>query len=137
MILRCMLPGGQVEEIDLDKRAVSIGRAQSSDLTVVHPSVSRMHCKISRRGPEYLLEDSGSRNGTFVNGKKIKRASLKVGDKISVGSLVISVEPRAEKAGKALVDEVHDTMRTGMGYKAIMANILKEAKNARAHPPKH
>ncbi len=48
-----------------------IGRTPDCDLVVADVSVSSKHCRLSRRGQQWILEDLGSSNGTFVNGVRI------------------------------------------------------------------
>lgn len=48
-----------------------IGRTPDCDLVVPDTSVSSKHCRLSRRGQQWILEDLGSSNGTFVNGVRI------------------------------------------------------------------
>jgi diguanylate cyclase (GGDEF)-like protein len=54
-----------------------------------HPSVSRQHCRIWREDGRYLIEDLGSTNRTYLNGKPVVRAELRDGDQIGVGSNAI------------------------------------------------
>src|SRR5262249_28149127 len=50
------------------------------------PDVSRQHARIEVDGPRVFIEDLGSKNGTFVNGKRIRgRVALKEGDQIVLG----------------------------------------------------
>ena len=69
-----------------------IGRSSESGLQLNHPSVSRKHAVLSRKGEQYFLVDAGSQNGTYVNWAKI-RGEVEVfpGDQVSVGSAVVVV----------------------------------------------
>ena len=63
-----------------------MGRAPGADFVVDAALVSRVHCRFTlNRGQELELEDLGSTNGTFVNGKKVGKAMLRDGDKVAVG----------------------------------------------------
>ena len=64
----------------------TMGRAPRADFVVDAALVSRVHCRfvLNERG-ELELEDLGSTNGTFVNGKKVARATLSDGDKLTIG----------------------------------------------------
>lgn len=58
--------------IVLEKDSYIVGKlAAQSDIVVSHPSVSRIHAKIERRGREYYLCDLNSTNGTFLNGRRL------------------------------------------------------------------
>lgn len=63
-----------------------IGRDPDGALWIDHPSVSRRHARIVVRGGKATLEDLKSKNGTFLEGKKIeKKASLSDGDVVRIG----------------------------------------------------
>ncbi|MCB0205961.1 MAG: FHA domain-containing protein, partial [Anaerolineae bacterium] len=68
---------------------VTIGREQAADAIVVtHPTVSRKHVRIDRRGQEYWLVDLGSTNGTSLNGSRLPpggSARLNDGDIFRIG----------------------------------------------------
>ena len=59
-------------EVPLGEVAV-IGRDSSADVVLPSESVSRHHVRISRTEDGYLLEDLWSRNGTFVNRRRVRR----------------------------------------------------------------
>lgn len=64
----------------------SIGRSKSNDIVVDDPAVSRNHCVLLRRSEGWFVADTGSKSGTFVNGKSADvRTRVKVDDVISVG----------------------------------------------------
>lgn len=65
----------------------SIGRSSSSDISVDDPAVSRNHCVLLRRREGWFLSDTGSKTGTFVNGKPIgRRTQVRIDDTISIGN---------------------------------------------------
>ncbi len=64
---------------------VTIGRGDANDISLHDERVSRLHAVIQPEGDQASVEDMGSRNGTFVNGKRIKKAMLKHGDNIKIG----------------------------------------------------
>ena len=73
----------------------TLGRAPRADFVVDAALVSRVHCRFSLNDVNQLeLEDLGSTNGTFVNGKKVMRATLTNGDTLTVGRIqfVVSSE---------------------------------------------
>jgi hypothetical protein len=75
-------------------RAV-IGRSRECDIQVADPNVSRQHAELRREGGGFVIVDLGSTNGIEVNGRKVKRASLDTGDRISIGQtdLIFEREP--------------------------------------------
>jgi Protein of unknown function (DUF3662)/Inner membrane component of T3SS, cytoplasmic domain len=80
---------------ELEKRRVVIGRSKDADIQVEDPNVSRRHAEIRQEGAAYWVVDLDSTNGTEVNGRNLKRAKLRAGDTITVGSteLVFRREP--------------------------------------------
>lgn len=73
-----------------------IGRAAGLDLVLVEDMISRRHARIVVRDDEAVLEDLGSTNGTFVNGERIAAVRLQEGDRILVGSTILSVVAQGE-----------------------------------------
>lgn len=72
-----------------NKGEFKIGRDSICDVLIKDFSVSRLHAKLIDRDEKHELEDLGSSNGTFVNGKKVKSIMLKNGDRIKIGTNVI------------------------------------------------
>ena len=73
----------------LEGDEILIGREPASTLQIDSPSVSRKHARLTFQNHQYLLEDLGSSNGTFVNGERISKSwSLKNGDMISFGRMI-------------------------------------------------
>ena len=70
----------------LDEDLLTIGRSESADVKIDGDFISRIHARILRIGMDSVLEDAGSKNGTWVNGEKIERHVLRHGDVIRVGS---------------------------------------------------
>ena len=72
----------------------TIGRSPGAQFIVDAALVSRIHCRLSAGATELQVDDLDSTNGTFVNGKRVTRSSLKEGDRLGVGlvELVISRE---------------------------------------------
>jgi pSer/pThr/pTyr-binding forkhead associated (FHA) protein len=69
----------------LDKGDILLGRDPASDIFLNDITVSRRHARIQIKGNKAFLEDLGSLNGTYLNGVRIEKASLKNGDEIQVG----------------------------------------------------
>jgi hypothetical protein len=65
---------------------LSIGRADDCDLVLDEPTVSRHHAVLRRTSEGWLLRDSGSTNGTRLNGWRVEEAALRVGDELMLGT---------------------------------------------------
>src|ERR1700733_4851540 len=75
------------ETIPLCPDITTIGRGEAVDVHLDHPSVSKLHAEIVRRGPYAYVSDLGlSRNGTRVNGRVVAQRLLENGDVLSFGS---------------------------------------------------
>jgi DNA-binding winged helix-turn-helix (wHTH) protein len=79
----------------------SIGRDPDSTVQVDHAAVSRRHARIVVVDPTATIEDLGSRNGTFVNGRRISRADLHDGAILGLGPIVLTVHIRWPSASTA------------------------------------
>ncbi len=72
-------------------REIYIGRSNELDVVLVEDMVSRKHAKVAFVNDLLTIEDLGSTNGTFVNGEKVKRARLKEGDRVLIGTSIVRV----------------------------------------------
>jgi len=80
-------PYVQPPDLTLDTASYTIGRSPKCDIIVQQDTISRIHARIERSGPRYLLRDDSSSNGTFVNGQRINGAHLlQHDDLIGLGS---------------------------------------------------
>ncbi|HBJ35687.1 MAG TPA: peptide-binding protein [Planctomycetaceae bacterium] len=78
-------PSGETNRFDLKDGETVIGRHPDCDIVVEVGAVSRYHAKIIRRGNDFVLEDQGSRNGTFLNGQLIDGGqALREGDRVRI-----------------------------------------------------
>ena len=70
---------------DLSEGA-TMGRADGSDIPIDDPFASSVHARIFPRGQFMYIEDMGSTNGTYLNGRRLRSAErLKVGDAVRIG----------------------------------------------------
>ena len=70
----------------------TIGRAPRADFIVDAALVSRVHCRLTAGATELEVVDLESTNGTFVNGERTTRATLKSGDRLGVGRVELVIE---------------------------------------------
>ena len=79
--------------------AFDIGRAPNVEIVVDDPSVSRMHARLSlEEGGTLLVQDLRSTNGTYINGKEVKREHASVGDRLRIGEVPFYVAAVGESA---------------------------------------
>ena len=100
------------DENDVDRRVevtrtpFTIGRHSECDLTILDGRLSREHVRIERREDEFIVSDSGSSNGTTLNGVRLSApAEVTNEDRLDLGGVVIILE--VEKDAPADIDEPH------------------------------
>jgi len=93
-------------------KPIVVGRSSDLDMVLVEDMVSRRHAKIAYAGDQITIEDLGSTNGTFVNGEKVKKARLKEGDRVLIGTSILKVVAADQNAAQV-----------GMDAKANLENV--------------
>lgn len=86
----------------LEKSEMSIGREAGSDVFINEVEVSRHHARLKLQGGNYILEDLGSTNGTFVNGQRLTKPrplqpndTVILGEKVSLAFEAVPFDPNA------------------------------------------
>lgn len=78
---------GTEGHVELEQAVVTLGRSESCTLVMHHPTVSRLHASIVLQHDRYVVSDTNSANGTFVNWRRIQAAhQLTSDDEIWLGS---------------------------------------------------
>jgi pSer/pThr/pTyr-binding forkhead associated (FHA) protein len=73
------------ERVDVNE-GITLGRSPTADLQIDDPFASSAHARIFPRGQFMYIEDMGSTNGTFLNGRQLRKPEqLKVADSIRIG----------------------------------------------------
>lgn len=114
-----------LKELKIDQDEIIIGRDTGNDIQIDNIAVSREHARIIKGPNYYFIEDMSSKNGTFVNGKKIKKKFLKEDDEITIGkhSLQIVLEEDPAIMKKRKIKGIDSTFRLGPAeYKRIFKN---------------
>jgi len=99
------------------EKQILIGRSSDLDMVLVEDMVSRKHARIAMQADQIWIEDLGSTNGTFVNGEKIKRARLKEGDRVLIGTSILKLI-----AG--------DAPKEGMDVKRELENVAQARRTS-------
>jgi pSer/pThr/pTyr-binding forkhead associated (FHA) protein len=79
------LDGAVLAEYNMNKERYTIGRLPDNDIRIDNPAVSGHHSLIINILNDSFLEDLNSTNGTYVNGKLIKKHALQHGDVVTAG----------------------------------------------------
>jgi len=90
-----LLVNGRTAELELDEGHTErvVGRSSEADVPLGDPEASRRHAALQTAGGALYLSDLGSRNGTYLNGKRLGTdgIELKIGDHIDVGNTRIEI----------------------------------------------
>jgi pSer/pThr/pTyr-binding forkhead associated (FHA) protein len=83
------IDGVVIKEVQLTKDRTTLGRRPYNDIVIDNLAVSGEHAVMQISGLDVFLEDLNSTNGTYVNGKAIKKQQLKNGDTVEIGKYKI------------------------------------------------
>jgi pSer/pThr/pTyr-binding forkhead associated (FHA) protein len=113
----------RVVELDLDK--ITIGRSNANTVPIKDVKASRAHCAIQRTDKGWFVLDLGSSNGTVLNGARVQRALLAMGDVISIGDAEIHFERVIEDkpATKRMDDSGYVAQVAGEGTAPAAAEV--------------
>ena len=126
--------------IPLDREEVIMGRALEADVRVNDTQVSRQHAKITavangaKNTAEYILTDLDSRNGTFLNGRRVRRETLENGDKISIGETILrfdlldEIDREYQRQIHRLIS--HDDLTGLLSSRSFFSELRREAGRA-------
>lgn len=81
--------GKVVNTIELSSGEMFIGRGDDVAIQLKHPLVSRKHAKVYLTSAGYVVEDEGTKNGTFVKGRRVQRHRLVDGDQIEIADFLL------------------------------------------------
>lgn len=93
------IDGVVIKEIQLTKDRTSLGRRPYNDIVIDNLAVSGEHAVVQMLGEEVHLEDMNSTNGTYVNGRAVKKQLLQNSDVIEVGRYKIKYLAEGKSAG--------------------------------------
>ncbi|MBV6496959.1 MAG: GGDEF domain-containing protein [Acidobacteria bacterium ACB1] len=128
--------------IPLERPEVVLGRALEADVRVNDTQVSRQHASVRAvRSAEsgqlaYILTDLDSRNGTFVNGGRIKERRLSNGDKITIGETILrfdlldEIDREYQRQVHRLIS--HDDLTGLLSSRSFFFELRREASRAKA-----
>lgn len=83
------IDGVVIKEVQLTKDRTTLGRRPYNDIVIDNLAVSGEHAVMQMSGADVFLEDLNSTNGTYVNGKAIKKQQLQSGDTVEIGKYKI------------------------------------------------
>jgi two-component system cell cycle response regulator len=128
--------------IPLDREDVILGRALETDVRVNDTEVSRQHARITalldeaNKTTTYVLHDLDSRNGTFLNGRRVRRETLENGDKIRIGDTILrfdlldEIDREYQRQIHRLIS--HDDLTGLLSSRSFFSELRREAGRATA-----
>ncbi len=126
------LDGQVLAEYNMNKERYTVGRLPDNDIRIDNPAVSGHHSLLINILNDSFLEDLNSTNGTYVNGKLIKKHALQHGDVITVGHHQLRYVDT--QSGESEPDEFEKTMVITPGS-AMAAEAAKRAAAAGSAAP--
>ena len=93
------IDGVVIKEVQLTKDRTTLGRRPYNDIVIDNLAVSGEHAVIQLSGNDVSLEDLNSTNGTYVNGKAVKKQMLANNDTIEIGKYKIKYVDEQQEAG--------------------------------------
>jgi transcriptional regulator with GAF, ATPase, and Fis domain len=122
--------------VEFEGQVITIGRSSENHVQIDDLNSSRHHCEIHEQDGSFELIDKGSRNGVFVNGRRVgERQALDEGDKIEIGTTILfwGEVPQAPSAGKETVDistGVYSAISDPTGVKRVFNSVLDTTRIA-------
>ncbi len=127
--------------IPLEREEVILGRALEADVRINDSRVSRKHARVNAilnsetEKTEYVLTDLTSRNGTLLNGQKVKRETLQHGDKITVGEHILRFE-MLDEIDREYQQQIrrllsHDDLTGLLSSRSFFSELRRESERAK------
>jgi diguanylate cyclase (GGDEF)-like protein len=135
-----LLTGAEAGRIfKLEEGATTMGRSVRAHIRTDDDSVSRMHATVSLRGTTAFVEDTGSANGTFVNGERLHGSvPLRDGDKVRVGDNTTFKFTFQDQIDEFFQQQLYDAalrdaLTGAYNKRYLMDQLLKELRYASRH----
>lgn len=131
-------------QIKLEIDWLTVGRAEDNDICIGNPGVSAHHAVIKKEGGTFIVEDLNSKNGTYVNDKKISRVPLSYGDTISIfkhelqfSPWIQSIHPDTANSGVYQSDACHTVQVDRSQIDAVLERHRSNQPKAREEAGSH
>jgi pSer/pThr/pTyr-binding forkhead associated (FHA) protein len=85
-----LVEDGRETSFPLTRDTYTVGRHKNNDIVISDPKVSSFHARIDRTPEGFVVVDLKSRNGSYVNGRRIETALLETGDELRMGTARLS-----------------------------------------------
>jgi hypothetical protein len=114
------LDGVVIKEVQITKDKTTLGRRPYNDIVIDNLAVSGEHAVLQMVGADVFIEDLNSTNGTYINGKAVKKQLLAHNDTVEIGKYKI----------KYLVEDGHDYEKTMIMKPGTAATAAAQGANS-------
>lgn len=132
-LLGVLNPLGGGDPIPLVKERMTVGRRESCDICLRFPNVSSQHCELVFEQGYWMVRDLDSRNGTRVNGQRVKIGRLYPGSELSIAKHRFRVDytPRGRTSDAEVAELQEDIMKFSLLERA---GLSKEGRERAKRP---
>lgn len=114
------------QELRLTKPISTVGRLTNNDIHIDNMAVSSRHAMIKQDNGNYYIEDNNSTNGTYLNGKRIKRSQLTDGDIVTICKHHLKFKSETSKSGLNRPVATEEAGQTVVFDQSKMKDLLRE-----------
>ena len=115
------------QEVLLQEGLFVLGREESCEISIPSSGISKKHAQISVKGDKLTLEDLKSSNGTFFEGKQIKKKTLKSGDRVVLYNIIFEIGRKTALAhGQAFSPMVPEAVLPSSSETLAMENAVNQ-----------
>ncbi len=118
--------GRPLKEFTLSHGVITIGRLPDNLVQIDNLAVSGHHAKVYWDSEGYVLEDTGSTNGTYVNETRVGKHQLKDGDKILIGKHTLEFADEWHEDG----EPAHEQTQVTPPVPQMQATVMLDTKQA-------
>ena len=124
--MRIYLNDVLMDQVELNKDQMTIGRSADSDIVLDNAGVSSHHARIQKEAGGYVIADNDSSNGVFVNGNKIDQHRLEYWDEIQIYNYVLKYMASRGLHGIADPDVAQDRDQSQTGTMEVNISDVQE-----------
>ena len=113
------------KEILLQTGLVTLGREEDCEISIDSPGISKKHAQITVREEDLVLEDLNSSNGTFIEGRQIKKEKIKEGDRVVLSDVIFEIRKKDSLAMASMYPFPQAVSSTGPSLSEPGENVIQ------------
>ena len=118
--------GQFVRSVELGAGEMVIGRGEDVSIQLRHPLISRRHARVYLTPAGYIVEDQGTKNGTFVKGRRVQRHRLMDGEELEIADFILQYHAE----GFVPIDDDMPAARPAAASGGLVAKDRKKANQS-------